>query len=199
VIYITQNFTKIVEDIKRECELVTIIDSGSREFLVEHAKEAIKRAYITTPKLETIILISPKFSIIAQNKLLKILEEPPENKEFILITKSKSSLLPTIKSRLPIKNLNRVRKDIDLKLDLENLDLEEIYNFLKEHKRVSKLEAKEIVESISISIIKSDRYRVDSKLLKSFSNYIKALEVGTNPTFILTGMFLKLLNKIQEK
>ena len=60
MIYITQNFTKIVEDIKRERKLVTIIDSGSREFLVEHAKEAIERAYITTSKLETIVLISPK-------------------------------------------------------------------------------------------------------------------------------------------
>ena len=194
MIYITQNFTKIVEEIKKERELVTIIDSGSREFLVEHAKEAIERGYITTSKLETIVLISPKFSAIAQNKLLKILEEPPKNKNFILITKSKSSLLPTIKSRLPIKNLNRNRKDINLNLDLENLNLEEIYNFLKEHKRVSKLEAKEIVERILLFIVKSDRYRVDNKILKSFTNYIKALEVGTNPTSILTGMFLKLLN-----
>ena len=199
MIYITQNLASTLDEIKESLESFIVIDSGDREFLVEHAKEAIKRAYITTPKLETIILISPKFSIIAQNKLLKILEEPPENKEFILITKSKSSLLPTIKSRLPIKNLNRVRKDIDLKLDLENLDLEEIYNFLKEHKKVSKLEAKEIVERILLFIVKSDRYRVDNKILKSFTNYIKALEVGTNPTFILTGMFLKLLNKIQEK
>ena len=40
-----------------------------------------------------------------QNKLLKLLEEPPNNTFFILITESLDSLLPTIISRCQISNL----------------------------------------------------------------------------------------------
>lgn len=36
---------------------------------------------------------------VAQNALLKLLEEPPENTQFILITKNLESILPTVKSR----------------------------------------------------------------------------------------------------
>jgi len=193
VIYITQDLNSTLEEIKRGLENFIVIDSIDRDFLVEHAKEAIERAYITTPTLETIILVAPKFSVIAQNKLLKILEEPPKNKEFILITKSKASLLPTIKSRLPIKNLSkRVLKE-KLDLDLENLNLEEIYKFLKKRQKISKQEAKEIVEKISIEILKSNIFRVDNSLLDYLTDSIKALEVGANPTFIVSGVFLKLL------
>jgi DNA polymerase-3 subunit delta' len=147
VIYISQDLDLALIEVKRDLLNYTIVDSRDREFLVEHANEAIKRAYITTSTPETIILVAPKFSIIAQNKLLKVLEEPPFNKEFILITKSKSSLLPTIKSRLPVINLSKkssIKENIEL--DLENLGEEEIYNFLKQRQKISKLEVKNILE-----------------------------------------------------
>lgn len=195
MIYISQDLDLALEEVKRDVKNFTIIDSGDREFLIEDAKEAIERAYITTPELEKIILVSPKFSTIAQNRLLKVIEEPPKNKEFILITKSKASLLPTIKSRLPIKHLSKKRLKVELNLNLESLTEEDIYKFLKERQKISKLEAKNILETIFLDMVKSNRYRLDDPILNHFSNSMEALEVGASPIFVISGVILKLLKE----
>ena len=112
-IIITQQMDETLEALNalRTRENFTIIksedDKGkAKEFLVEHAQEAIAKAYIASDVLNYIILIAPKFSEISQNRLLKLLEEPPRNKAFILITQSKSALLDTIQSRLSVTVLN---------------------------------------------------------------------------------------------
>ena len=194
-IIITQEPYKVLDRLKelKRDEKLTIIDSQDREFLIEHASEAISKAYIANEVREFIILVSPRFSAISQNKLLKILEEPPKNKEFILITKSKSSILPTIKSRLPIITFNNSKKIEKISLDIDNLDLREIYEFSQKHKRISAKDCKEIIEKIGIEVIKSKSYNIDASLLKTFSDSIKALEVGSAGQFILNGVLLKLL------
>ena len=194
-IIITQEPYEVLDRLKelKKNEKFSIIDSEDREFLIEDATEAISKAYITDEVKEFIILISPRFSTISQNRLLKILEEPPNNKEFILITKSKSSILPTIKSRLPIITFNNSKKIEELSLDIENLDLKEIYEFSQKHKRISAKDCKEIIERIGVEVIKSQSYSVDNSLLKTFSDSIKALEVGSAGQFILNGVLLKLL------
>ncbi len=194
-IIITQEPYKVLDRLKelKKDEIFTIIDSQDREFLIEHATEAISKAYIANEVREFIILVSPRFSAISQNKLLKILEEPPKNKEFILITKSKSSILSTIKSRLPIVTFNNSKKIEKISLDIDNLDLREIYEFSQKHKRISAKDCKEIIEKIGIEVIKSKSYNIDASLLKTFSDSIKALEVGSAGQFILNGVLLKLL------
>ncbi len=188
-----------LKELKRD-EKFTIIDSQDREFLIEHASEAISKAYIADEVREFIILISPRFSTISQNRLLKILEEPPKNKDFILITKSKSSILPTIKSRLPIIKESNSKKIEKLSLDIESLDLKEIYEFSQKYKRISSKDCKEIIEKIGIDVIKSKSYNIDSSLLKTLYNSIKALEVGSAGQFVLNGVLLKLLHsKISNK
>ncbi len=194
-IIISQEPYKVLDRLKelKRDEKFTIIDSQDREFLIEHATEAISKAYIADEVREFIILISPRFSSISQNRLLKILEEPPKNKEFILITKSKSSILSTIKSRLPIFTYNNSKKIEELSLDIDNLDLKEIYEFSQKHKRISAKECKEIIEKIGVEVIKSKSYNIDTSLLKIFSDSIKALEVGSAGQFVLNGVLLKLL------
>ena len=53
---------------------------------------------MASEEITVIILAAQTFSPLVQNKLLKVIEEPPKNKEFILITESKSTVLNTIKS-----------------------------------------------------------------------------------------------------
>ena len=195
-IIVTQEPYKALERLKelKRDEKFTIIDSENREFLIEDATEAISKAYIADEVKEFIILIAPRFSIISQNRLLKILEEPPPNKEFILITKSKSSILPTVKSRLPtiLYDNSRKIKEERLPLDIDNLDLKEIYEFAQKHRRISAEECKEIIEKIGIEVVKSKFYTIDNSLLESFSDAIKGLEVGSPGQFILNGVLLKL-------
>jgi len=134
---------------KRTTELFTVIksedDKGkAKEFLVEHAQLAIQKAYIASEALNYIILIAPKFSDVSQNRLLKILEEPPRNKAFILITESKSALLDTIQSRMPVTVLNEAKEEEIFSLDLQNLNLAKVYAFVQEHSRISSNECNKL-------------------------------------------------------
>jgi DNA polymerase-3 subunit delta' len=176
-------------------EVFTIIETQAKEFLIEHATRAIEKAFVATDVNNYIILIAPRFSDISQNRLLKIIEEPPKNKYFILITESKSSILPTIKSRLPITVLHDNKNREIFKLDIDNLNLAKVYKFVQENNRLSYIECRVLVEQIAKIAIKSERYNLDESLLKVFSNSIRALEVGSPTSFILNTVLIKLLAK----
>jgi DNA polymerase-3 subunit delta' len=194
-VIITQQPKEVLSKLKelKSNEQFTIIDSNEKEFLLEHATEAIAKAFISSDVTNFIILIAPRFSVIAQNRLLKILEEPPRDKEFILITKSKSSILPTIKSRMPITIIKDDLEVDDLELDILNLNLAKVYEFSQKNSRISSKECKELIEKIAIGVIKSEKYNINSSLLETFSNSIKALEVGSPSSFILNGLLIRLL------
>jgi len=179
-------------------EVFTLIDTDNKEFLVEHATLAIEKAFVATDVDNYIILIAPRFSDISQNRLLKIIEEPPRNKYFILITESKSSILATIKSRLPITILHNNKNKEILELDIDNLTLAKVYEFVQKHSRISSVECRVLVEQIAKKAIKSGRYNLNEVLLKVFSDSIKALEVGSPTTFILNTILLKLLANIKS-
>ena len=84
------------------------------EFQIEQANKTLKEAYIASNETKYLFLCGATFRVEAQNALLKILEEPPKNIVFILLVSSKNSLLPTIYSRLPYKNLKKLWKKIIL-------------------------------------------------------------------------------------
>ena len=201
-IIITHQADAILNELeaKRTNELFTVIrsedDKGkAKEFLVEHAQEAIHKAYIASENLNYIILVAPRFSDVSQNRLLKILEEPPRNKAFIIITESKSALLDTIQSRMPITVLNEKREEEMFSLDVDNLNLTKVYAFVQEHSRISSVDCKVLVEKISLYAMKSGKYNLDEQTLKVFSDCIKALDVGSPTTFVLNTLLLKLLAK----
>jgi len=162
-------------------------------FLVDDAKLAIEKAYMASEETTVIILAAKTFSPIVQNKLLKVIEEPPKNKEFIILNSSKSTILATIKSRLPIIVLNEEKEEEDLGLDLKGLTLGKVYEFIQTHKRTDTKVMKYLVERISKEVIASQNYDLDEKALMLFSNAFIALDVGSPPQFVLNTLLLKLL------
>ena len=164
------------------------------EFLLIQATQAIKEAYIATSEKKYIFLCGSTFRKEAQNSLLKILEEPPKNVVFIIITNSKSSLLPTIYSRLPYKYLKKSILKNESILDINKLDLKDIYNFLKDNQKISKQEAKEIVESILIKV-NNQKIKLSHRELDFFSKSIKLLELNSRPINVLTTLLLSMANQ----
>ena len=162
-------------------------------FLVEDAKLAIEKAYMASEEITIIILAAKSFSPIVQNKLLKVIEEPPKNKEFIIISPSKSTILATIKSRLPIIVLSEKKEEEPLGLDLKQLSLATVYAFIQTHKRTDAKVMKQLVERISKEAIASQNYDLDETTLTLFSNSFQALDVGSPPPFVLNTLLLKLL------
>ena len=171
-----------------------IKNEEKEEFLLVQATQAIKEAYIATSEKKYIFLCGSTFRKEAQNSLLKILEEPPKNVVFIIITNSKSSLLPTIYSRLPYKYLKKSVLKNESILDINKLDLKDIYNFLKDNQKISKQEAKDIVESILIKV-NNQRIKLSHKELDFFSKSIKLLELNSRPINVLTTLLLSLANQ----
>ena len=171
-----------------------IKNEEKEEFLLIQATQAIKEAYIATSEKKYIFLCGSTFRKEAQNSLLKILEEPPKNVVFIIITNSKSSLLPTIYSRLPYKYLKKSVLKNESILDINKLDLKDIYNFLKDNQKISKQEAKDIVESILMKV-NNQKIKLSHKELDFFSKSIKLLELNSRPINVLTTLLLSLANQ----
>ena len=171
-----------------------IKNEEKEEFLLIQANQAIKEAYIASSEKKYIFLCGSTFRKEAQNSLLKILEEPPKNVVFIIITNSKSSLLPTIYSRLPYKYLKKSILKNESILDINKLDLKDIYNFLKDNQKISKQEAKEIVESILMKV-NNQKIKLSHKELDFFSKSIKLLELNSRPINVLTTLLLSLANQ----
>lgn len=163
------------------------------EFLIAQANATIKEAYIASNETKYIILCGSSFRKEAQNSLLKVLEEPPKNIVFIIITTSKSTLLPTIISRMPLKYLKKHSVVEPSSIDIAKLDLKEAYAFLKQNQKISKQEAKQLVESLLYKV-NMQRIKLSRKELESFSTSIKLLELNTRPIHVVTTLMLNLVH-----
>ncbi len=170
---------------------VTLVREGN--FLVEDVKRAIEKAYLASQEQTIIVLAADNFSEVVQNRLLKIIEEPPPNKIFILLFTSKAIILPTIRSRLPIIVMDELSSVSELALDVQNLDIRTVYDFVQEHARISAPQAKGLLEQIGAAAIASRKYTMDEKTLDLMSNAVKVLDRGSPPAFVLTAVLLKLL------
>ncbi len=198
-LFIVNEIDKSIEDIsanlpKHSVRIIRNETEGKNEFLIDEAKKAIKEAYIATNETKYIMLCGNSFGIPAQNSLLKVLEEPPKNIIFIIITISKSSILPTILSRVEVKYQKTKKTIQEFSLDLQKLELKELYRYLKEKQRVNKIEAKEIVESIIYSVNKNN-IKLNEKQLHSFSSAMKLLELNSRPINVITSLLLNLMTK----
>jgi DNA polymerase-3 subunit delta' len=180
-----------LEALQQNERFVKIIKEDN--FLVEDAKLAIEKAYMASEETTVIIIAAKTFSPVVQNKLLKVIEEPPAKKEFILITPSKATILDTIRSRLPIVVLSQEKEEERLDLDMRQLSLATVYDFVQTHKRTDAKAMKGLVERISKAAIHSQAYDLDEKTLTLFSNTYIALDVGSPPQFVLNTLLLKLL------
>lgn len=154
------------------------------EFKIESAKAVIAEAYISEAQTKYIILASQSFNTISQNSLLKLLEEPPKNIEFIIITTSKASLLPTIRSRLPIvvhKSLGNLKKS---EIQFTKNSLSDIFTLLKQSQNIKKADAKLLLESIFDKMVQ-DGVKMSGDQLQNFDLAIRALELNSRPQSVL--------------
>ena len=183
---------KQLEALQSSERIVKILEE-EKAFSVSDAQQVIEKAYMASEETTIIILAAKIFSPIVQNKLLKVIEEPPAKKEFILITPSKATILATIRSRLPITILSETKEGEKLELDLEQLSLSSVYEFIQLHKRTNAKAMTLIVEAIAKEAIISQSYNLDEKTLTLFSNTFVALDMGSPPQFVLNTLLLKLL------
>lgn len=194
-IVISADIEITLESLKQDLNpnLVRVIKQD--EFKIDDSKSAIREAYISSEELKYIFLVAKSFNIYAQNSLLKILEEPPKNIVFIIITNSKSALLPTIKSRLPISQIKGEKVKIELGFTIRDLTLKDIYNFLKEHKSLTQADGKLLIEAIFEQVAKEE-IKLTERELDVFSNSFKLIKLNSKPVAILSNIMLTILNRV---
>ncbi|WP_104748543.1 DNA polymerase III subunit delta' [Helicobacter cetorum] len=191
----TKFYTEIIEKDKK------VIKTFNKDFKIEHAKEVISKANLKHSELNAFLIAAPSYGIEAQNALLKILEEPPNNVCFIMFAKSPNHVLATIKSRL-IKEDRRQKIPLKpLNLDLSRLDLKDIYAFLKELDKEnfdSRENQREKIESLLESV---NRYNIklNEQELQAFDLSIKANSSYYKLSYNLLPLLLSLLHKKKQQ
>jgi len=175
-IIITDDFEKAIQELKPD-EIVK-----ADELKVEDVGKIRDLAYIAEKNKKTILIAAEKYSVISQNALLKLLEEPPKNIDFILLAKSKYALLDTIKSRLIMKkriyntgqksnvDISTVTNDKILELLKEDLDSNDIkaliYKILKE-KKLNEVQMEILSDAIKMIELNIDKKAVLALIMLS--------------------------------
>ena len=159
-------------------------------FKIEHAKAVNAEAYISESQTKYIILAAKEFTHVAQNSLLKLLEEPPKNIEFIIISPTKSNLLATVRSRLPLvmRESHHEKRSIDM--PLSRIDYAKVFAFLKEHARVEKNEAKLLIESLFYQATQQEQLILSKHQLELFDRAYRLLELNSRPQSVLAMVIM---------
>lgn len=186
------NFERLKEEFYPS-RVVDFIEDG--EFKIEHAKAVISEAYISESQTKYIIMGAKNFNSISQNALLKVLEEPPKNIEFIIISATKSNLLPTVLSRLPIikGDVNNIVQEIEL--NLLKIDYAKIFAFLKLHARIGKADAKLLVEALYNRATVVDKLLLSHQQLDNFDKAYRLLELNSKPQNILAMLLMSFVGE----
>ena len=189
-ILISTDLNSELERLEEDLKPYRIVKFVEESFKIEHAKAVLSEAYISESQTKYIILAALEFTDIAQNSLLKLLEEPPRNIEFIIISPTKSNLLPTIRSRLPILKVNASHVKVDIALSLARVDYGQAFSFLKENMRVKKNDAKDLVEALFYKATVVDRLILTPVQLDNFDKAYRLLDLNARPQSVLAMLIM---------
>ncbi|PSM52546.1 DNA polymerase III, delta prime subunit [Campylobacter blaseri] len=199
-IILTDNFDEIQNELIAECGINQIRIFKEENFLLQNAKNAVDEAYIAEKELKTIVLIGEKFGIEAQNALLLILEEPPKNIRFILVSSSKNIFLPTIRSRLIIENRLQKKQRVLSGLNLKKLSLRDINEFVEEKialerkREFSKNDLLNLVSGIVMQAFE-EGIKFNEKELEYINKLTYLINLNTKSHAILTPLLLMIGEK----
>ncbi len=181
--------------LEEELKPYRVVKFIEESFKIEHAKAVLAEAYISESQTKYIVLGAQEFTAVAQNSLLKLLEEPPRNIEFIIISPTKSNLLPTVRSRLPILKVNTTHEMQDIGLNLSRVDYAQVFTFLKENARIKKMEAKELLEALFYRATVVDMLILTPIQLENFDKAYRLLELNSRPQSVLAMVIMSFVRE----
>jgi DNA polymerase-3 subunit delta' len=197
-IIICDDFDEVYQELVQKYAPLRCIPFIEDDFLIEHAKAVLAEAYISEAQTKYLILGAKSYTTISQNSLLKVLEEPPHNIEFILLSESKSALLPTIRSRMPLRYIGEKREKLTLDISFKNFDINRLFLFVKEHERLKKHEAKELLEVLFTQA--STQLILNKNQLQSFDDGYRLIDLNGKFQTILVMILMNLItNKKRNK
>ena len=193
-IIITDDVEARAEELREELSGSRVVMFVREKFLIEDAKAVIAEAYISEEHEKYLIIAAREYNVYSQNSLLKILEEPPRNIIFILISPSKSALLPTIRSRLPVHKEHASTSLPQLSIDLQRLDLQTLFEFVSEHKNSTRNELKELIEALYLQALRQG-VRLKEREIENFDMAYRLVELNARGSSVLLLILMGLLHE----
>jgi len=187
--YIQEKYTE-----NRICSFIKEKD----EFLLEDAKAVVKEAYIAEIKPKILVLGANGYRVEAQNSLLKILEEPPKNVLFILISTTKTAFLPTIRSRLSMQEL-KIEKSIQRSgLNIKNLCEKDIYEFVQKNSRIDKTQLKDMIQNIVSESVLEYGISFTKSELNHFQTILELAQLNSRPQNMLFTLLISIMKRKRQ-
>lgn len=200
-IHITSDYAGLIDSLTQNLKVNNYSVFTQSEFKIDDARELIAQCYLASEVERLVILGANTYDIKAQNALLKITEEPPENIRFILIGKNRHTFLPTIRSRLKIITHKQEAQIPPFPLNIKRLNLADIYTFLRQSdkEKSSKEDIKIMIQSLLDSIHKSG-IRLNEKELNAFDKaiYYSQNAATQKQSYIFLPLLLNLLQKVKN-
>lgn len=194
-ILISTNIEAEFERLKEQLKPSRVVGFIEDEFKIEHAKAVVAEAYISESDTKYLILGANNFNTTSQNSLLKALEEPPRNIEFIIISATKSNLLPTVRSRMPIYKGENIHATQEISLNLARVEYAQVFEFLKTNARAKKNEAKELIEALYHRATVVDKLILTSSQLENFDMAYRLLELNSRPQSVLAMILMSFVGE----
>lgn len=152
------------------------------DFLVDDANEMIEEAYLAEDGGKWLIVKALQYRLEAQNRLLKLIEEPPSGVKFIFLVKNRSFLLPTIRSRLPITNSGGKKEQITWQHPNSSSDLAML---LKECENWDKNVAK---DKLCAFLEHASKISSQNLNLSNFDKAFELLSLNSRPSIVFAWL-----------
>jgi DNA polymerase III delta prime subunit len=169
-----KNISELEKNLGNKLNILTIIPEKNKKYIsVDQIGEALEFAS-KKPNLakSSFLIVHPieKLNLESQNKLLKLLEEPPEFLEIYLTGESKTKLLTTVKSRCETIELEGGESDStkELRKELAKI-LKKLISQNEKTKVKGYRELQELVKSQSSNQEKLSVVEEMSKIIEQYS------------------------------
>jgi len=166
IILLTNEEKHVKEFIKKNFspkDIITVLYPEKTSYHIDQIRALKREVKYFNPKRRIYVLYDFHLSSLeVQNAFLKLLEEPPENVNFILVSQNFYQLIPTIISRVKVINLkNKTKKN-------NNEKVEKIISKLKENQLIFiDISNREEAANLILLII----YYFAEQIKKSFKSY----------------------------
>jgi DNA polymerase-3 subunit delta' len=144
-------------------------ENSQGSIYAKESNEIIKKLNLKTFEAQykiMIIWMADRMNLSSANKLLKLIEEPPDNTVFILITEKTEKIIPTILSRTQLVKVKRIQD-------------EELFNYFRADSELSDLDLKDLVRLANGNLLKASELLNQSEVNNQFRTlYINMMRLA---------------------
>jgi DNA polymerase-3 subunit delta' len=116
----------------------------------------------------------------------------------MLLAPNKSTFLPTVRSRLSLTQEHTEKQYEPMTLSLRTLDLSSMFSWVKEHEKVKKHEAKELIENLFHHAVHVEGLALTTAQLEGFDKAFRLIELNARVQSLLVMILMNFLKEVKR-